>query len=254
MDPDIFLYLIIFTYGLLIGSFLNVCIYRIPRNENIVITRSHCMSCGYKLRWYDLFPVLSYLFLKGRCRKCGEKISVQYALVELLNGLLYILVFYYNGYNLTSVIYCLLTSGLIVISIIDFRTFEIPVGINVFILILGIVRLVLDHENFMLYLVGFFAVSAFLLLIYWLTRGRGIGGGDIKLMAAAGLLIGWKLIILAFFLGCIIGSVIHLLRMKISNEDRVLALGPYLAIGIILALLYGETFIQWYMKISGFNL
>lgn len=245
----IFLYIIIFLYGLLIGSFLNVCIYRIPRNENIVTTRSHCMHCGMQLKWYDLVPLFSFIVLGGKCRKCKTLLSLQYPLVELFNALLYCIIFLVNGFNPVSIVYCLMTSALLVLSIIDFRTYEIPFGINVFIGVLGLVRLGLDWADWVNYVLGFCSVSLFLLLIFWLTKGRGIGGGDIKLMAAAGLVLGWKLILLAFVLGCLLGSILHVIRMKVSKADRVLAFGPYLAMGIFVSMLYGEVFINWYLHI-----
>lgn len=247
----LFLYIIIFLYGLLIGSFLNVCIYRIPRNENIVTTRSHCMHCGTQIKWYDLVPFFSFIILGGKCRKCKTRLSLQYPLVELFNALLYCSIFLVNGFNFVSVIYCLVTSALLVLSIIDFRTYEIPFGINVFIGILGLIRMGLDWTDWVNYVLGFCSVSLFLLLLYFLTKGRGIGGGDIKLMAAAGLVLGWKLILLAFILGCLLGSVLHVIRMKVSKADRVLAFGPYLAMGIFVSMLYGEVFINWYLHICG---
>jgi leader peptidase (prepilin peptidase)/N-methyltransferase len=142
-----------------------------------------------------------------------------------------------------------MVSALLVLSMIDFRTYEIPVGINVFIGVLGLIRMGLDYKNWMFYLIGFGSVSLFLLLLYFITKGRGIGGGDIKLMAAAGLVLGWQLIILAFIGGCILGSIIHLIRMKVSMEDSVLAFGPYLSMGIFFSMLYGESFIRWYIRI-----
>ncbi len=247
----LFLYIIIFLYGLLIGSFLNVCIYRIPRNENIVTTCSHCMHCGTQIKWYDLVPFFSFIILGGKCRKCKTRLSLQYPLVELFNALLYCSIFLVNGFNFVSIIYCLMTSALLVLSIIDFRTYEIPFGINVFIGILGLIRMGLDWTDWVNYVLGFCTVSLFLLLLYFLTKGRGIGGGDIKLMAAAGLVLGWKLILLAFILGCLLGSVLHVIHMKVSKADRVLAFGPYLAMGIFVSMLYGEIFINWYLHICG---
>ena len=167
--------------------------------------------------------------------------------VEAVNGLLYVLVFAVNDFSLQSILYCLLMSALLVLSVIDWRTYEIPIGINIFILCLGILQVILDYKNWMNYVIGFLCVSIFLLLLLVLSKGRAIGGGDVKLMAAAGLLLGWKNIILAFLLGCIIGSVIHLLRMKLSNADHVLAMGPYLSIGIAIAALWGEAMISWYL-------
>lgn len=107
----------------------------------------------------------------------------------------------------------------------------------------------IDHENWSEYVIGFFAVSLFLELLFLVSRGRAIGGGDVKLMAAAGLVIGWKLIILAFFAGCILGSVIHIIRMKVSHAEHVLAMGPYLSLGILLAALFGNQFLSWYFGI-----
>ncbi|MDE5866486.1 MAG: prepilin peptidase, partial [Lachnospiraceae bacterium] len=200
-------YIIIFLYGIVIGSFLNVCIYRIPKKEDIVKVRSHCMNCGYKLEWYDLVPLFSYLFLKGRCRKCKTKLSVQYPLIEASNGILYVVIVLINGANVESLLYCLLASALLTLSVIDFRTYEIPIGINIFILALGLIRVVTDFSDWPNYLIGLLCVSVFLAVIYYVSKGRGIGGGDVKLMAACGLVLGWQLIILAFFIGCILGAV-----------------------------------------------
>ena len=242
------IYIIVLLYGLVVGSFLNVCIYRIPKQKTIVTERSHCMSCGYQLQWYDMIPVASWLALGGRCRKCKARISPQYPIVEAANGILYVVVFLANGVNLTSVVYCFLVSALIVLSVIDFRTYEIPFGINVFIACLGLVRLIVHREVWYEYVIGFFAVSLLLLIILLVSKGRGIGGGDVKLMAAAGLFLGWKYVILAFILGCAYGSVIHIIRMKVSGEGKVLAMGPYLSMGIFTALVCGENIIGWYLS------
>ena len=244
-----FIYAIVFLYGIVIGSFLNVCIYRIPKKENIATERSHCMSCGTQLKWYDLVPLFSWLFLRGKCRYCGTKISVQYPLVEFANGIGYVWIFVVNGFNFESILYCLCVSALLALSIIDLRTFEIPVAFNWFIFILGVVRAIYDFENIVTYLIGMVAVSGFLFICYLVTGGRGIGGGDIKLMAAAGLLLGWQNIIVALFAGCIIGSVIHITLMIVLKKERMLAFGPYLSLGIFIAMLYGKPLMDWYIGI-----
>lgn len=249
MSENTFLFSLIFIYGILIGSFLNVCILRIPAGESIVTGRSHCDQCNTKIKWYDLIPILSYFILRGRCRSCKSHISIQYPMMEALNGILYVLVFYFKGMNYLSAVYCLVVSALLVLSVIDFRTNTIPIGINIFILVMGVIRLSLDYRNFAVYLIGFVAVSGFLYLIFLVTKGNGIGGGDIKLMAAAGLVLGWKLILLAFFLGCIYGSILHPIRMKLSRQGRVLAFGPYLSAGIVTAVLFGDEMIDWYLKL-----
>jgi len=244
---NITLYVFVFLFGIVIGSFLNVCILRIPSGESIVTDRSHCMSCGYQLRWYDLVPLFSYLLLGGKCRKCKAHISVQYPIVEAVNGILWILVFMVNGFSFDSVLYCFMTSALLVLSVIDFRTQEIPFGINVFILTLGLIHLMLHLDDWALYVIGLLSVSIFLQLIVFVSKGTAMGGGDVKLMGAAGLLIGWKNCLLALVLGCILGSIIHPIRMKISGEDHVLAMGPYLSAGIFVATLWGTAFLDWYL-------
>ncbi len=261
-------YIFIFLYGIFVGSFLNVVILRLPRRESLSRNRSHCMSCGYQLSWYDLVPLFSWIFLRGKCRKCGKKISAQYPLVEAANGIIWVLLFFipygmnayqlFENFRFETLLYCLMASALLALSVIDFRTYEIPFGFNVFIASLGLVNLLYrilfmgiedsDWEN---YLIGFFCVSGFLLILFLLSGGRAIGGGDVKLMAAVGLLIGWKLIIVAFIFGCILGSVIHVIRMKVSGAEHVLAMGPYLSAGIMLAVMFGNSAINWYLSLFG---
>lgn len=248
MAPDIILLSIIFLFGIVIGSFLNVCIFRIPKKEDIVKTSSHCMSCGYHLKWYDMIPVFSFLALRGKCRKCGAKLSVQYPLIEAANGILYVCIVWTGGLSVDSLLYCLLASALLVLSVIDFRTYEIPFGINLFILALGLVRAATDFSNILTYLAGLLSVSIVLAILYYATGGKAIGGGDVKLMAACGLLLGWKLIIMAFLLGCVLGAVIHVIRMKVSGEGHVLAMGPYLSMGVLIAALWGERLLNWYVS------
>lgn len=209
------------------------------------------MKCGYQLRWYDLVPLFSWLVLGGRCRKCKERISVQYPLIEALNGFLYVLVAAVCGVSIEAMLYYLLMSALLVLSVIDFRTYEIPFGINVFIFVLGLVRVATDYTNWAQYVIGFLCVSVFLSILYYATGGKAIGGGDIKLMAASGLLLGWQCNLLAFVIGCILGSVIHVIRMKVAGQDRVLAMGPYLSAGIAISALFGTTLISWYLSLYG---
>jgi leader peptidase (prepilin peptidase)/N-methyltransferase len=150
-----------------------------------------------------------------------------------------------------SLLYCLLFSALLALSVIDFRTYEIPVAFNYFILTLGLVRIATDYTHWQQYVIGFLSVSAVLAIIYFASRGRAIGGGDVKLMAACGLLLGWKLNVLAFFAGCILGSIIHVVRMKVTKEGHVLAMGPYLSLGVALSVLFGDYFLNWYLGLLG---
>lgn len=246
----ILLYIIIFLYGIVIGSFLNVCIYRIPKKESL-LPHSHCTSCGSKLHWYDMFPVFSYIILRGRCRNCKAKISLQYPLIEAFNGISYLIVFMANGISMESVLYCLMASALIVISVIDERTFEIPAVLNLFLLVLGVIFCIFDSANLLEHLLGMVSVSLVLYLLYVVSGGRAIGGGDVKLMGAAGLIVGWKLIILAFFAGCILGAFFHVLRMRFGKAEHMLAMGPYLSAGIFISALWGNRMIGWYLGCLG---
>ncbi len=301
----ILFYVFVFIFGIIIGSFLNVCILRVPLRESVVSKRSHCMSCGHQLAWYDLFPLFSYLFLQGKCRYCKKKISVQYPIVEGMNGILAVLCFAFSGffphaiesfyewiyvggttevydwvhmaYDFENMVFkCLICSALIVITVVDWRTFEIPIGANIFIFVIGIIKLIstvfvdsryyriyCQHEGinagfwqtlnangkWLEYVIGFFAVSVVLWLIYVISKGRAIGGGDVKLMAVAGLFLGWKLVVVALIVGCFYGSVIHIIRMKVSGQGKQLAMGPYLSAGIVTAMWVGKYIVEWY---SGF--
>ena len=238
----------IFVLGLLIGSFLNVCIYRIPLGENIAISRSHCMKCGHKLSWYELIPLFSWIIQGGKCRKCKEKISIQYPLVELGNAILWMLVLLIWGFRPVTILYCFCSSCMLVISVIDERTKEINLGLNLFIGILGIARVILDYKNFAYYIIGMFAVSIPFLLIVIVSKERAMGLGDVYLMAASGLLMGWKHILVAVTLGCALGSVIHIIRMKVSKKGNELAFGPYLCLGVYLTILFGNPILNWYLS------
>lgn len=244
---------IVIMFGILFGSFLNVCIFRIPKHESVITVPSHCMNCNYRLKWYDLVPLASWLILKGKCRKCGQPISKQYPIIEAVNGIAWVLIFIIRGfkydlvYDVTTVCYLALFSALLVLSVIDFRTYEIPLGCNIFILAVGLIHLFVDYSNWLQYVIGLTAVSLFLYIIYVVSKGRAIGGGDVKLMAACGLLLGWKLSVVAFILGCVLGSVIHIARMKISGKDHMLAMGPYLSMGVMIAALWGDKILNWYL-------
>ena len=243
------LYGFILIAGMVFGSFLNVCILRIPAGESIVVNSSHCMSCGKKLRWYELIPVFSWLALGGKCSGCHEKISIQYPLVEMANGVLWLLVFVRCGFTPDTILGCLLVSVLIVASMIDARTRELPLPTTLFVAGLGVVRILLDPSMLMSGLLGMAVVGGFLLLLLLLSGGAAIGGGDVKLMAGAGLFLGLSLNVFAFLAGCIIGSVIHVIRMKFFGAGRDLAMGPYLALGIGIAFLWGEQLIHWYLHL-----
>lgn len=247
-------YGMVFLYGITIGSFLNVCIYRIPQGRSVIHGRSSCMNCKESIRWYDLIPVISFTLLHGKCRNCKCKLSIQYPMIELINGILYVFVFIRYGWNIHAVLSALLISCLIVVTVIDWRTYTINLMIPIFISLLGIMNMLLVFQEQRVIaaiypnLLGAIIVSGFLLFLYLCTSGKGVGMGDISLMAGAGLFLGWKLIVLAFLFGAILGAVIHSIRMRVDKSNHVLAFGPYLSIGIVIAVFFGTDIIQWYIN------
>ncbi len=242
-------YIYIFLFGICVGSFLNVCIYRIPNGESVVVNSSHCPSCNKKLKWWELFPVFSFLALRGKCSKCKSRISIQYPLIEALNGLLWIIVFVKFGFSFDTVLGCLFASALLTLAMIDAKTKEIPFKINVFIALIAVIHLILHFENWLDYLLGCVVVTTFLLLLFYLSKGGAIGGGDVKLMVGCGLYLGLSMSIFAFLFACIIGSFIHIIRMKFFGASRELAMGPYLAIGVFTALICGEVILNFYFSL-----
>ena len=245
------IFVTLFLLGLCIGSFCNVLIYRIPKGEEFVKTSSHCMTCGHVLQWYELIPVMSWLIQGGKCRACGTKLSAQYPLVEMINGIMWLVTaLVFRGDWLVVGLYCMLFSMLLVLSVIDWRTFTIPNGINLVIFLLGIVRAMTDLGNWKLYGIGMISVSGVFLLLHILTGGNGLGMGDVKLVAAAGLLLGWPKMLLAVLVGSLAGALIHSVRMKKGASNK-LAFGPYLAAGIWFSALVGDQLITAYLSLFG---
>jgi len=236
----------VFIFGTIIGSFLNVLIYRIPLKLDFVKGRSFCPSCHHELGALDLFPVFSYLFLGGKCRYCKTKISLRYPLIELLTGLLFTLVYLRFGNTWMSVIGVILTADLIVLSMIDHDTLEFADGFSILIFILGFIAIFITQANILMTLIGVFAISVPMYLIALATGG--FGGADIKLMGAAGLLLGFPTILVAFFVGVLTGGTQALFLLK-KGQDRkaMMPFGPHLALGIYVAFLVGKHIMDWYL-------
>lgn len=235
----------IFFCGILFGFFINIFIYYLSQRKALEIQIPHSKSEN-RLQSQNPTFIQNNTSSENTVRKIIN-ISIQSPLMSLLNGFLYTLIYHRYSMSTEFILYCLLFSTLLVLSVIDFRTYEIPIITNLFILLLGVIRVITDWKNISDYLIGFFVVSAFLFFIYIVTNKKGIGGGDVKLMAVCGLVLGWKLIVLGFFLGCIIGSICHIIRMKIFHTGNVLAMGPYLSAGVMVATLYGNQMISWYI-------
>lgn len=256
-------FLILFVFGALIGSFLNVCIYRIPRNQSIIWPSSRCPSCNNPIKFYDNIPIFSYyLLLRGRCRFCKEKISGRYPLVEALNGFSYLLVFWRFGPAWSSAVYCILCSAMIVITFIDYDFQIIPDRITLPGIPVGLVAgsfllpdpfLRATALGFKASLIG--AVSGFLFfyLVAFLSirilKKEGMGGGDIKMMAMVGAFLGWKAVILTTFLGSLFGSIIGIGLMVLRGREKgsLIPFGPFLALGALVSLFFGQEILIWYL-------
>lgn len=245
---DIFLVVI---FGLVIGSFLNVCICRVANEESIAFPPSHCTNCGYELKAKDLIPVLSYIFLGGKCRSCKEKISIQYPIVEILNAILYIAIYLKFGFTLNLFKFCLFASLLIVIGFIDFKTKYVYNSTVVFGVVSGILFAVLEWMETKSipwnYIAGAFIGFGIIYLIVILTRG--MGEGDIDIALICGLFLGIKGILVTLFLAIILGGIVAtiILIFKLKERKAEIAFGPYLAIGGIIACLYGSRLIDIYL-------
>lgn len=243
--------LIVLIFALLIGSFLNVCIYRLPRNESISFPPSHCPNCNTSLKPLDLIPVLSYLYLKGSCKYCGEKISPQYPIVEALNGILWVILYLRFGLSLEFYGFAVLSSLLLVISVIDLEIQEIPDGLSIFGLAAGIVFIAVQWDmNLVLSsFAGLLIGSGLFFLIAFLSKG-GMGGGDIKLLGVLGIWVGWKLTLLLILLSFTIGALVSvfLLITKIKSRKDHIPFGPFIAIGAYIAIIYGNFLIHWYLN------
>jgi len=255
-------YFVVAVFGAVIGSFLNVCIYRMPRNLSVVFPPSKCTNCGAQIRAWDNIPIISYALLRGKCRNCKSGISARYPLVEALNACLYAAVLWRYGFTWNAAVYCLLVSTLVVITFIDLDFQIIPDRITLPGIPLGIVSgsLLLPDPflrsaplGLQASLIG--AGSGF--LVYYLIavlgekvfRKEAMGGGDIKMMAMLGGFMGWKSIILTTFLGSLLGSVIgiFLIAVKGRKQGAQIPFGPFLALGAVISLFFGQEILTWYL-------
>lgn len=258
MTLQLYFSIIAFIFGAVVGSFLNVCICRMPKDESIVSPPSHCPYCDYRIRWYDNIPLASYLLLRGKCRGCGAVISFQYPLVEFINGLLTLFLFLRFGPSLTFLALFLFCSALVVITFIDMEHQIIPDEISLSGIVIGFgFSFFLPWQTWLNSLLGILLGGGSLLLVaygyQWLTGKEGMGGGDVKLLAMMGAFLGWKSIPFIIFAGSLVGSVVGVTIMLIQKKDSKLAIpfGPYLAFGAVLYIFYGRQIIHWYLSLSG---
>jgi leader peptidase (prepilin peptidase) / N-methyltransferase len=266
---DIIFYPAIFIFGLIIGSFLNCVIYRLERGKSFLKGRSYCPECKHVLSPWDLVPLLSFIFLRGRCRYCKKAISWQYPLVEILTALIFLLIFNFSipapelaplahygvalslVFNLLPTGYLLLVSSLlIVIFVFDLKHYIIPDGAIYAAIGAAFLYNFLDLKNLPSFLISGAAASAFFLAIFLISRGKWMGFGDVKLAAFMGLFLGWPNIAAALFLGFFIGAIIGvgLMILKKKKMSSEIPFGPFLITGTFLALFFGTKLIGWYLN------
>lgn len=257
-----FLYIYVFVLGAVVGSFLNVCISRLPDRQSIVKPRSRCPKCENAIAWYDNLPIISFIILRAKCRHCGEPISFQYPIIELLTAALFVLVMH-NFTNIPAiVIYMVFTSALVVITFIDLEHYIIPDEISLPGVVIGLLLSLLPDTvtggqlvtssvvdsligcvvgGGLLYLTALFSLVAF--------KKEGMGGGDIKLLAMVGAFLGWKMALMTIVVGSVFGAFVGvaliLLRLKVRGD--YIPFGPYLALGAFLAMMWGDQILAGYL-------
>lgn len=242
-------------YGLVIGSFLNVVIYRLPRPIGFAVGRSRCPHCSRQLKWHHNIPLFSYLFLKGKCAYCSGKISVRYPVVEAVNALLYAYFYHQFGISPDFLVFSAMSSALIVIFFIDLDFQIIPDAITLPGMIIGLgISFLPEGIGIVDSVVGLVAGGGSLYLIALLGdrlfKKESMGGGDIKMAAMLGSFLGWQKIILVFIVSAVIGLVVSLVAMVFSSrlrQNRVIPFGPFLAMAALLSIVYGERIIDYYL-------
>ena len=253
------IYIFMFIFGVCVGSFLNVCIYRLPIGESLTKKNSHCMTCGEEIKRYDLIPIISWCLLRGKCRHCGAKISPRYTVVEFLNGVVWLgtaLWFDIIEKPVYIIFTCLMFSAVIVVFFMDWDTQLINTWVVVFIGIMAIGQIALcrayDQVSITSHIIGAFVVSVPLMIVTLVSHERAMGWGDVFLMIAAGLYLGTQGALVALAVALVTGSIGGLTQKHFSGSSKF-AFGPYLSIGIFAAIFFGEKLGDWYMQFTGLN-
>jgi len=244
-------YLYIFVIGIVVGSFLNVVIYRVPIEVSFAKGRSFCPHCQAPIKGYHNIPVFSYLWLRGKCADCGQPISIRYPLVELFTGLMAILIFAVYGFSFQWLVVFSAAAILICITMIDFDTMIIPNGLVIALMAPALLSFFFFPQlGILSRVIGIFVISLPMLILV-LFIPDAFGGGDIKLMAVAGFMLGWGNTLLASFIGLLLGGAVAVVLLARKTADKHMAFGPYLCIGIMTALLFGDRIIGWYFNLFG---
>jgi leader peptidase (prepilin peptidase) / N-methyltransferase len=245
-------------FGAMVGSFLNVCMIRLPKEESIVTPGSHCPHCHHPIEFYDNIPIISYIFLGGKCRYCKKRISFQYPLVEGVTAIGSFLLFLRYGPSWSYVFYFTFVAALIVVTVIDLYHQIIPDIISIPGIGIGVLgSLVVSHITFLNSLLGILLGGGTLFIVgtvyQWLFKREGMGGGDVKLLAMIGAFLGWEAVILTILLSSLIGSIIgvFIMVLKGKNFKYAIPFGPFLSLGAIIALFYKDELISWYFQFRG---
>ncbi len=266
----ILIYVFVFVFGTIIGSFLNVVIFRLKDKKDFIHGRSKCRQCKHILKWYENIPLLSFIFLQGKCLKCKSKISWQYPLVELVTGILFLLSFLQVFNNFICVecwqavfllfFYWLVISWLILIFVYDAKYFLIPDKISIpamasvfiwQIILLWVAQDVLILQKLISLILGAVVVGGFFLLQFLISKGKWVGGGDIRLGVLMGLILGWQYALIALFLSYIIGMLYALVMLTLGKKkmQSKIAFGCFLSTATLIVLLWGEEILNWYLKL-----
>jgi leader peptidase (prepilin peptidase)/N-methyltransferase len=253
VPPDVFLYVTVGLFGAIIGSFLNVCIHRLPQHQSIVWPSSRCPACGGRIAPYDNVPILSFLWLRGRCRTCRAPISFRYPLVEAANGLGYVWIVQQFGPGWSAAAYALLFSALLAVTIIDLDHQIIPDRITLPGIPLGILCAATVLPTGLLNSVfGVLLGGGLLWFMAWISPylfgQEGMGGGDIKLLAMVGAFLGWEPVLLTVLVGASIGAMtgLFLIALKRLHRDQHVPFGPFLALGAVVAIFFFNDLKTWY--------
>lgn len=243
-------WVIYFLAGLIVGSFLNVVIYRLKTAESFLTGYSKCPDCQKRINWFDLIPLVSFLILTGRCRNCRKKISWQYPLIEFLTGLLFVLTYYLFGFSFDSVLAAIVLLLMLVIVVFDIREMAVPESVAWVLLVISLIgKTALSYNNVANFILGGVIAGGVIALMVYGSKGKWMGDGDIKIAAAIGIFLGFPVavfgIFAAFIIGAIYGSFLLAIRKK-KGQDQ-LPFTPFLMSGFLLALFYGQQIIDWYL-------
>lgn len=256
-------YIIAALFGSIIGSFLNVCIYRIPEKRSIAYPPSQCGACNARLQPLDLVPIFSYIFLRGKCRYCKSKVSIQYPVIELTNGLLYMLAYHFFDISIISIAYSVLFSILLTVAVIDYKTMRIPNTIIIFGLICGSAYLLVsalyykDPYIIIRGLLGMISggaiIGLFMLISLLLFKKQGMGMGDLKLLAMIGLFVGSKHVLYTIFIAVILAGICGVaILISGKKEKEIFPFGPFISAGAVIGILWGSALWSTYLSLINY--